>query len=160
MKRIEISIGQQVLRLFDGDSLLFSANVSTSIKGAGEKEGSECTPRGEHEISELIGEGCEENTVFVGRKPTGEIYSRQLAENEPGRDWILTRIIRLAGCEPGVNQGGDVDTMQRLIYIHGTPDSEPVGVPRSHGCIRMRNHDIVDLFDYLETGTSVFIRED
>lgn len=158
MKRIEIIVLEQVLRLYDDDNLLFSANVSTALNGTGEKEGSECTPRGKHEIAELIGGGCDENTVFVGRQATEEMYSEELAEQEPGRDWILSRIIWLSGCEPGFNKGGNVDSKQRFIYIHGTPDSEPMGVPLSHGCIRMRTHDIVDLFDYLEPGLSVTIR--
>lgn len=160
MKRIEINIAQQVLRLFDGDTLLFSASVSTAKNGAGEWQGSECTPRGEHEIHALFGEGCAEDTVFVGRQPTGEVYSDELAAEHPERDWILSRIIWLNGLEPGLNQGGEVDSKERFIYIHGTPDSEPVGVPMSHGCIRMRNHDVVDLFDYLETGMPVMISED
>lgn len=160
MKRVEINMAQQVLRLYDDDTLVFSASVSTAKNGAGEWQGSECTPRGEHEVCELIGEGCEENTVFVGREITGEIYSEQLAEQHPGRDWILSRIIWLSGLEPGVNQGGEVDSKARFIYIHGTPDSEPMGIPMSHGCIRMRNHDVVDLFDHLETGIPVMISED
>ena len=160
MKRIEVNIAQQVLRLFDDDTLIFSASVSTAKNGAGERQGSECTPRGEHEIYELIGEGCAENAVFVGREETGELYSDALAAEEPGRDWILSRVIWLSGLEPGLNKGGEVDSKDRFIYIHGTPDSEPMGVPLSHGCIRMRNHDVVDLFDHLEKGLHVMISED
>jgi lipoprotein-anchoring transpeptidase ErfK/SrfK len=160
MKRIDISIAEQVLRLYEGDNLLFSAAVSTALNGPGEKEGSECTPCGRHEIHSMIGEGCAEGSVFMGREPTGEIYSLQLAEQYPQRDWILSRIIWLSGCEQGVNKGGDVDSHQRFIYIHGTPDSEPMGVPLSHGCIRMRNHDVVDLYDQLEPGVAVMIRAD
>lgn len=158
MKRIDISLAEQVLRLYDNDNLLFSATVSTARNGPGEKEGSECTPCGMHEIHSMLGEGCAEGSVFVGREATGEIYSPQLAAQHPDRDWILSRIIWLGGCEPGVNQGGNVDTRQRFIYIHGTPDNEPMGVPLSHGCIRMRNHDVVDLYDQLEPGVPVMIR--
>ena len=160
MKHIEINIAQQVLRLYDDDTLLFSASISTAKNGPGEWRNSECTPRGEHEIHALIGEGCAENTVFVSREQTGELYSERLAAEHPDRDWILSRIIWLSGLEPGVNQGGEVDSKDRFIYIHGTPDSEPMGIPMSHGCIRMRNHDVVDLFDYLDTGIHVMISED
>ena len=160
MKRIDINIAEQVLRLYDGDTLLFSASVSTAKNGAGEMNASECTPRGEHEIHEMIGEGCEEGSVFIGREATGEVYSELLAEQHPDRDWILSRIIWLTGCEQGLNKGGDVDSKNRYIYIHGTPDSEPMGIPLSHGCIRMRNHDVVDLYDQLETGLPVMINED
>lgn len=101
-----------------------------------------------------------ENTVFAARRPTGEIYSAELASAHPGRDWILTRILWLSGCEAGFNRLGDVDTMRRFIYIHGCPDSEPMGVPRSHGCIRMHNPDIVELFDRVAAYTPVEIVED
>ncbi|MEM9242623.1 MAG: L,D-transpeptidase [Pseudomonadota bacterium] len=131
--------------------------ISTAKKGFGERINSEQTPCGWHQIAMKIGEGMAENTVFVGRKATGEIYDEALAKQYPQRDWILTRILWLAGLEEGKNKGGDVDSYQRYIYIHGTPDSEPMGVPRSHGCIRMRNHHIIKLFDQLEIGDRVFI---
>jgi lipoprotein-anchoring transpeptidase ErfK/SrfK len=106
-----------------------------------------------------IGEGCPPGSVFVARRPTGEIYSDALAEAHPDRDWILTRILWLTGAEPGRNRGGAVDTLRRFIYIHGCPDSEPMGVARSHGCIRMRNTDLLELFDRVRAGTTVDIRE-
>lgn len=121
--------------------------------------GSECTPRGIHHIRIKIGEGCPINSVFVGRRSTGEIYTIQLAEQHPGRDWILSRIIWLTGDQAGVNRGGDVDTLRRMIYIHGTPESEPLGVPLSHGCIRMHSSDLVTLFDLVDTGTPVMIED-
>lgn len=159
--RIHISIGEQQLRLFDAaGQLLRQYPVSTAAKGAGELNGSYCTPRGRHLIRAKIGAGQAENTVFVGRRPSGEIYTPALGEAFPGRDWILTRILWLSGCEPGVNRLGRVDTMRRYIYLHGSPDSVRMGVPGSHGCIRMRNKDIVALFELVAPYTLVDISED
>lgn len=104
-----------------------------------------------------IGAGEPENAVFRGRRTTGEIYSAALAKAHPDRDWILTRILWLSGTEVGRNRLGEVDTMRRYIYIHGTPDTEPLGVPGSIGCIRMRNRDIIELFDLVPAGTRVDI---
>ena len=171
--RIEISIGQQTLTLFDeSDRVVRRYAVSTASKGAGEVSGSYCTPRGQHLIRAKIGGGQAENTVFVRRRPTGEIYTPELDSRFPGRDWILTRILWLSGCESGYNRGrnrgyksgpnqpGCVDTMRRYIYIHGSPDRATMGVPGSHGCIRMRNADIVELFDLVPAYTPVAISED
>lgn len=156
-KCIEINITEQMLRLFEGERLVTSYAVSTARNGPGEQIGSGCTPRGRHRIRIGIGAGCAENTVFVGRRVTGEIYSPQLAQKYPERDWVLTRIIWLTGLEPGRNRGGAVDSLRRYIYIHGCPDSEPMGVPLSHGCIRMRNSDMIELFEQVEVGTPVDI---
>lgn len=157
---IRISIAQQMLTLFDDSGQeLRSYPVSTAIRGAGECSGSFCTPRGKHLIRARIGAGMPENAVFTARRPTGEIYSAELAEANPGRDWILTRILWLSGCEPEFNRLGSVDTMRRFIYIHGCPDSEPMGIPKSHGCIRMHNPDIVELFDLVPAYTPVEITE-
>jgi hypothetical protein len=133
--------------------------VSTARAGAGETVESGCTPRGWHRIHLKIGEDCPENTVFVARRPTGEIYHDELAAAEPERDWILTRILWLTGCEPGFNQGGRVDTLRRYIYIHGTPEESLIGMPVSHGCIRMCNQDLLKLFDWVDVGTPVEIVE-
>jgi lipoprotein-anchoring transpeptidase ErfK/SrfK len=158
MSRIEISIPEQSLKLLSDDGReLKRYPVSTSRNGAGEKEGSFCTPRGEHLVRAKIGAGRPLNTVFRGRRPTGEIWTPELNERFPGRDWILTRILWLSGCEVGKNRLGDVDTMRRYIYIHGSPDSIPMGKPGSIGCIRMRNPDIVELFDRIPAGTPVRI---
>lgn len=154
---IEISIPQQRLRLRRGDKVLESFPVSTAANGPGERNGSGCTPRGWHQVRAKIGAGQPENAVFVGRRPTGEIYTPELAARHPGRDWILTRILWLSGLEPGVNRLGAVDTMRRYIYIHGTPDSEPMGVAASHGCVRMRNGDVMKLFEQVPVGTRVYI---
>ena len=133
--------------------------VSTAMNGPGERMDSECTPRGRHVVRARIGAGLPVGAVLVGRRPTGEIYSDDLARRFPERDWILTRILWLGGLEPGRNRFGEVDSMRRYIYIHGTPDDQPMGVPRSHGCIRMRNADIVELFDDVPAGTVVDILE-
>ena len=140
----------------DGSSSRFP--VSTAAAGAGERMGSEQTPRGRHVIRAKIGAGQPLGAVFIGRRPSGEIYSEHLARRSPGRDWILTRILWLSGLEVGRNRLGSVDSMRRFIYIHGTPDSEPMGVPASHGCIRMTNSDVVTLFDQVATGTLVEIQ--
>lgn len=160
MPRIEISIPAQQLTLFDDQGQALGCwSVSTALRGAGECRGSYCTPRGRHRIRARIGAGAAENTVFVGRRPTGEIYSAALAAAHPGRDWILTRILWLCGCEPGRNRWGEVDTMRRHIYIHGSPDTALMGQPGSHGCIRMHNRDLLALFDQVTAGTLVDIVE-
>ena len=153
---ITISIATQTLRLDLVDQQL-SYSISTAANGAGERENSGCTPRGWHMISEKFGHGLPINSVFVARQATGEIYTDELAAAYPARDWILTRILWLTGLEAGVNQGEGCDSHARYIYIHGTPDSEPMGEPRSHGCIRMRNTDLLALFEQVDTGTIVQI---
>lgn len=156
--RILVSLHDQALRLYCGGVLVRAYPVSTARNGPGELEGSACTPRGAHVIRAKIGAGCEAGTVFVARRPTGEMFSAGLAEANPDRDWILTRILWLCGREPGKNRFGAVDTMRRYIYIHGCPDGLPMGEPLSHGCVRMRNADIVELFDLVEPGTEVWIQ--
>ncbi len=121
---------------------------------------SECTPRGKHIISEMIGKDCRMNTVFVGRVPTGEIYSPELRAQFPERDWILTRILWLSGCEESKNKGGNVDSHERYIYIHGSPEDIAMGVPGSRGCVRMHNKDIIELFELVDTETTVDIVEE
>ena len=155
---VEIDVAGQRLRLHRAGTVVAQWPVSTAAAGVGERNGSGCTPRGEHRVRLRIGAGCAPGTVFVGRRPTGEVYSPALATANPERDWILTRILWLTGCEPGFNRGGDCDTLRRFIYVHGTPDGEPVGTPRSHGCIRMRNADVIELFDQVRNGTRVLIR--
>ena len=148
---------QQLELLDDAGKLLRRYSVSSSGKGVGEMYGSYRTPRGKHVIRARIGAGLPLNTVFVSRRPTGEIYTPELGAKYPERDWILTRILWLSGCEVGFNRLGQCDTMRRYIYIHGTPDSVPMGVPDSHGCIRMRNTDLIELFDRVPAGTAVEI---
>ncbi len=154
---IRIDTAAQCLLLCRGERVLHAWPVSTARNGLGERNGSGCTPRGRHRVRLKIGTGCAPNTVFVGRRPTGELYTAALAAANPGRDWILTRILWLTGRESGRNRGGECDTLRRYIYIHGCPDTEPMGVPRSHGCVRMRNADVIELFDRVVNGTPVVI---
>ena len=157
--KINIHIDSQTLDLIENQGLVERFSVSTALKGTGQQRGSFCTPLGRHIVRAKIGAGSPPNTVFVGRRPTGEIYSPELAAQFPGRDWMLTRILWLSGCEPGFNRLGEVDTMRRYIYIHGSPDSAEMGKPGSIGCIRMRNADIIRLFDRVPAGTPVEILE-
>jgi lipoprotein-anchoring transpeptidase ErfK/SrfK len=156
---IRISIAGQRLELLEGARVVAEYAVSTSRYGVGEEEGSEKTPRGRHRVAEKIGEGAAEGAVFVGRRPTGEICTRDLVSRAPGRDWILSRILWLEGLEEGRNRGGSVDSHDRYIYIHGTPEEDAIGHPASHGCVRMRNADVVALFDRVEAGTFVVIQD-
>ncbi|MDD4978452.1 MAG: L,D-transpeptidase [Gallionella sp.] len=155
---IKIHLAIQRLELFDeSGALLRSYAVSTAKQGMGERSGSYCTPRGRHIVRAKIGQGSPAGTVFVGRRATGELYTPELGERFPERDWILTRILWLSGCEVGYNRLGACDTMRRYIYIHGTPDSVTLGVPGSHGCIRMANADLIELFDLVSAGITVEI---
>ena len=157
--RLEISLAEQRLDLFRQGKCVRSWPVSTARHGAGEQFGSEKTPRGWHRIRAMIGAGCAPGTVFVARRPTGEVWTPELGQQHPQRDWILTRILWLCGSEPGRNRLGDVDTQRRFIYIHGCPDTEPLDEPGSHGCVRMRNSDIIELFDAVAPGFPVHISE-
>ena len=157
--KIEIDIASQTLSLTDGGKLLRRYSVSTAKNGAGERNGSFCTPRGRHIVRAKIGAGLPLNAVLVRRRPTGELWTPALDEQYPGRDWMLTRILWLSGCEPGRNRLGEVDTMRRYIYIHGSPERAEMGKPGSIGCIRMRNEDFVELFDLVPPYTEVEINE-
>ncbi|MBI5007670.1 MAG: L,D-transpeptidase [Nitrosomonadales bacterium] len=156
--KITIHIPTQTLTLLDdnGNSVR-SYRVSTGANGVGEENGSFCTPRGKHVIRARIGTGQPVNAVFVKRRPTGEIYTPELGAQQAGRDWILTRILWLSGTERGYNRSGSCDTMRRYIYIHGTPDGTELGKPGSRGCVRMRNSELMELFDLVEVGTEVLI---
>ena len=157
--RILIDIPSQTLSLLGDDGACIRRySVSTARNGAGEASGSFCTPRGRHIIRARIGAGAPIGAAFRGRRPTGEVWTPELAAANPGRDWILTRILWLSGTEPGFNRLGEVDSMRRYIYIHGTPDTEPMGVPLSIGCVRMRNRDVAELFELVPAGTAVDIR--
>ncbi|MDH3377307.1 MAG: L,D-transpeptidase [Gammaproteobacteria bacterium] len=158
---IDVSMADQTLTVYDSNRTPCGHyRVSTARNGAGERRDSERTPRGRHIVRAKIGAGCTANTVFRGRRPTGELYRPQLKRLYPQRDWILTRIMWLSGLEPGHNRLGLVDTMRRYIYIHGAPDDDRIGEPSSHGCIKMRNADVIELFDQVPVGTIVTIRED
>lgn len=156
--KINISIASQQLNLLNGQGVIIKQySISSAKNGTGQENGSFCTPLGKHVIRAKIGVGQAINSVFIKRRPTGEIYSPELGRQFPKRDWILTRILWLSGCEPGFNRLGSVDTMRRYIYIHGSPDSAEMGKPGSIGCIRMRNKDLLELFDLVSAGTPVEI---
>ena len=157
-QQILIHLATQQLQLIEDGLTVASYPISSAKQGVGQQQGSMQTPLGAHYIRAKMGAGASINSVFVGRRPTGEIYSAALAAAYPHRDWILTRIMWLCGCQPGFNRLGSVDSFRRYIYIHGTPDSEPMGVPASHGCIRMRNTDVMSLFDRVHLGTAVSIQ--
>ena len=146
---ITINISKQSLE-YKGKSY----SISTAINGTGEIEGSYCTPTGKFKIAEKIGANLELGSVLVEREPTGEIYNTNLAKKNPGRDWILTRILWLDGIEVH-NQ----NTKNRYIYIHGSPDETQMGMPGSKGCIRMRNYDVIELFESIQSGENVIIIE-
>lgn len=154
---IEVSTLEQRLTLTEQGRVVMDLAISTAKRGVGEQRGSYQTPRGWHQVRARIGNGAPLNAVFVGRRPTGEIYRPEWRELYPERDWILTRILWLSGLEVGFNRLGNVDTMRRYIYIHGTPDSEPMGIAESHGCIRMRNEPLIELFERVPVGTRVLI---
>lgn len=156
--RITISLPAQSLIVRDEQGrCLQRYAVSTAKNGAGEKNGSYCTPRGRHIIRAKVGAGMTANTVFVRRRPTGEIWTPELSAQFPQRDWILTRILWLSGQRVGFNRLGDVDTMRRYVYLHGSPDTVAMGTPGSIGCVRMRNSDIIELFDMIPAFTRVDI---
>jgi len=160
MLSINVAVSSQSLQLMaDSGDILLETKISTATNGVGENHGSECTPRGRHIIRAKIGAGLAMNSILAGRRPTGEIFNEALRQQYPERDWILTRILWLSGIEKGKNRLGKVDTMRRYIYIHGAPDADPMGVPGSHGCIKMRNHDLIKLFDLVSTGIPVDIVE-
>lgn len=156
-RKINISLSEQRLQLREGEQVLMDVAISTAKNGPGEQVNSECTPRGWHQVRAMIGAGAEANTVFVGRRPTGEVYSPDLRTQFPERDWILTRILWLSGLEPGKNRLGSVDTMRRYVYIHGCPDEDSLGESSSHGCVKMRNSDVIRLFELVVPGTRVQI---
>jgi len=153
------TLSVHALRHHSDNHIIKTYRIATAKNGAGEKFGSECTPRGKHIIRAKIGTGKAINSVFVGRRPTGEIYTPALKKQHPNRDWILTRILWLSGQEKGKNRLGNVDTMRRFIYIHGCPDEDKMGTPSSHGCLKMRNSDIIELYDLVPVLTPVEIIE-
>ncbi len=144
---ITINIANQTL-VFQNKSYA----ISSAANGVGEQEGSFCTPLGKFKIAEKIGQELESNSVLKGRVFTSEIYTVELAQQHPDRDWILTRILWLDGVE-----NHNANTKSRYIYLHGSPDETPMGIPGSKGCIRMHNKDIIELFDLVQTGEEVAI---
>lgn len=157
--KIEVDIAAQRLRLYEQGSVTREYTVSTAANGAGEIQGSGCTPRGRHIVRAKIGAGLPVGAVLRARRWTREVWTPELQARYPGRDWILSRILWLSGLERGRNRLGCVDTFRRYIYLHGTPDSEPLGQPLSHGCVRLRNEDVIELFDLVSIGTEVELHE-
>ena len=193
---IIISISEQLLIVFKGESVLKEYMIASAKNGIGQQKGSECTPLGKHRIAQKIGDNAPINAIFVGRQQQTEIYSEALAKTQANRDWILTRILWLDGLEEGFNSGFltevnmernnskknefsiatidnrtnaeekemtknekiSCDTKGRYIYIHGCPDSHAMQIPSSHGCIKMRNTDVVELFDMVSVDTKVIIK--
>lgn len=154
---LHVSIKQQQLKIITNSKITKSYPISSAKNGTGEIKGSECTPCGWFKIRAKVGDSKPLNSVFVARRPTGQIYNSDLAREFPNKDWILTRILWLDGLEAGKNRYGDVHTASRYIYIHGTPNHLVQGIPESHGCIRMKNEDILELFDFIPVSTRVFI---
>lgn len=159
MIHLELTISTQTLHVYSDKNLIKEYLVSTAKNGPGEIYGSEKTPRGRHIIRAKIGKDAPVNTVFIERRPTGEIYTPALKQLYPQRDWILTRILWLSGQEVGKNRLGQVDTMRRYVYIHGTPDEVAMGIPGSRGCVRMRNSELIDLFNFIPVGCQLNICE-
>ena len=153
------SIKNQTLALYEEHNRIKEYSIATAKNGVGELFGSECTPRGKHIIRAKIGDNAVANSVFIGRRETGEFFTESLREQFPKRDWILTRILWLSGLEVGRNRLGNVDTMRRYIYIHGCPDTDVMGIPSSHGCIKMHNNDVIDLYDKIDVGCLITIQE-
>lgn len=156
--RLDICLQAQCAEAVWKDGSVRRYPVSTAANGAGCTSGSYCTPLGRHRVKLKIGQGCPPGAVFVGRRASGEVFCESLHTSFPHRDWILSRILWLEGLESGVNRGGRVDTLRRFIYIHGTADEARIGTPVSHGCIRMRNEDMIELFDLVSSGLIVNIR--
>lgn len=154
---LHIIIASQRLHLVVGGVINNSYHISTGKNGSGQTFGSGCTPIGWHKIAAKIGNGQPTGAVFVHRRPTGEIYNQQLAKSHPDRDWILTRILWLAGTQAHKNRYGTVDSASRYIYIHGCPDGGITGKPTSGGCVRMHNADLLDLYGRVTAGCRVLI---
>ncbi|SES21357.1 L,D-transpeptidase catalytic domain [Vreelandella subterranea] len=156
---LEIDAHSQRLRAWQGDMCRHECDISTGRQGLGNQQGSGQTPLGWHYIRAAIGADAPENAVFKGRRWTGEVFNAELAAAFPERDWILTRILWLCGLEPGINRGGQVDSQRRYIYLHGTPPDQPMGQPASHGCVRLRNADLLWLFEHAVPGTPVWLHD-
>ncbi len=157
---IEVSVPAQLCELFQRNgTVLYSYPVSTAAAGVNAKEGSLGTPPGLHQVAERIGEGEQKGMCFVGRRPTGEVAAIEghAPDCRTEGDFILSRILWLEGLEPELNQGEGIDSRQRYIYFHGTNEEYLIGEEASHGCIRMKNDDVIELFDRVDIGTPVYI---
>ena len=151
---IFVNSSNQKLYLFKDDTLIFESKISTSKHGMGCKMNSLKTPTGLHRVSTMLGEGLPAGTLFKNRRPTEKVIKKIPLDNS---DYITSRILRLNGLEEGKNSGGDVDSYNRYIYIHGTPHSNTLGSKQSQGCIRMSDTDVIKLFDLVDLKTLVLI---
>lgn len=158
-KVIKISISEQKLYLIENGNVVKSYPVSTSKYGIGSREGSNQTPLGRHRIVEKIGDKAPWGTIFKERKNTGKTINDPGAIGPNDKDLVTTRIMWLEGLEPGVNKGEGIDSYKRFIYIHGTLEENLIGTPASHGCIRMKNTDVIELFDSVGLHTPVTIEK-
>ncbi len=156
---IVVDISRQLLSLYQDDKCLHSWPVSTSARGSGNRMDSLQTPLGAHRIAEKIGADSPANTIFKGRQDCGELANITQRPEPTGEDLITSRILWLKGIEPGKNLDGDVDSQQRYIYIHGTAEEGLIGQAVSHGCIRMRNADVIELFALVDPETLVYITD-
>ena len=155
---IEIDISLQRLYLVDNSTIISSYPISSSKYGEGSKQNSFKTPLGSHMIKEMIGDQVPKNTIFISRINTQReakiIHDQENSDN----DYVTTRIMWLDGMEDGKNKGKGVDSYNRYIYIHGTHEEGLIGQKASHGCIRMFNSDVIELFNVVKKGTKVYIR--
>jgi lipoprotein-anchoring transpeptidase ErfK/SrfK len=155
---IEVDISEQRLYLIENSLIKASYPISTSKYGEGSIENSFKTPLGKHSIKEMIGEEAEINTIFTSRINTKRSATIINQFEDTDNDYVTSRIMWLDGEEDGFNKGGNVDSFRRYIYIHGTHEEGLIGIKASHGCIRMFNYDVIELFNLVNIGTKVVIR--
>lgn len=155
---IETKLSEQKLYVMRDNQIFKQYPISSSKFGIGSEAGSNKTPLGKHIVREKIGAGAPINTIFKSRVDTKKIAQVCLEPKDTGHDYVTTRILWLEGIEEGINKGNGIDSYRRNIYIHGTPEEGLIGTPASHGCIRMRNKDVMELFDLIPTGTKVEIK--
>lgn len=155
---INVDISQQRMYLFNQNKLVKSYPVSTSSFGEGQIENSFKTPLGKHVISELFGTNVDKNEIFVNRTLINRKATIIDNSIDTDNDFITSRIMWLKGLEDGKNLGGNVDSYSRYIYIHGTQEEGLIGKKASHGCIRLFNHDVIELYELIEEGTTVNIK--
>ena len=154
-----VDVSEQEIRLYEQGDFTVSYPVSTAEKGVGNKNNSYQTPLGLHYIRNKIGAGAARLSIFDSRSNTGKIATLETRPRHTGEDLVTSRILWLSGLEPGINQGQGVDSYRRYIYIHGTQEEGLIGQPASHGCIRMRNADVMDLFKRMPERSLVWIIE-
>ncbi len=152
-----VGIRRQRMYYFKNNQIVSSYPISTSSKGAGNLMGSYKTPTGLHQIAEKIGGNAPLGTLFINKKNTGKVVPVNKSEISIKKDEITSRVLSLKGLQQGINKGKKYDTFSRGIYIHGTSDEASIGRPSSHGCVRMKNDDIMELFDLLSVGTKVVL---